>query len=98
MTKEIAPDTAEKLWLEYTSIRRVRAKENYFLYPAGIKKQIIVMYKDLFGVDIINTKSTTKKNPKTGKIDKIQIYSLNEKYYDHYKDVFMNTMEGGLEF
>ena len=98
MTKQISPESAEKLWLEYTSIRRVRAKENYFLYPAGIKKQIIVMYKDLFGVDIINTKSTTKKNTKTGKLDKIQIYSLNEKYYDHYKDVFMNTMEGGLEF
>ena len=88
MTKLLAPDTAEKLWLEYTSIRRVRAKENHFLYPAGVKKQIIVMYKDLFGIEIINTKKSTKKNVKTGKNDKVQTYSLDEKHYEQYHSIF----------
>mgnify|MGYP003643467016 CR=1 FL=1 len=90
MTKEIAPDIAHKLWLEYTSIRRVRTKENHFLYPAGVKKQIIVMYKDLFGVDIIDTKRTTKKNEKTGKLDKVVKYDLNEEYYYNMKKIFIN--------
>ena len=63
-------------------------KENHFLYPAGVKKQIIVMYKDLFGIEIINTKKSTKKNVKTGKNDKVLTYSLDEKHYEQYHSIF----------
>tara|TARA_R110000744_G_scaffold270733_1_gene383854 strand:+ start:264 stop:434 length:171 start_codon:yes stop_codon:yes gene_type:complete len=48
------------------------------------------MYKDLFGVDIIDTKRTTKKNEKTGKLDKVVKYDLNEEYYYNMKKIFIN--------
>jgi|DEB0MinimDraft_4_1074332.scaffolds.fasta_scaffold00095_19 hypothetical protein len=93
MTNELSPENAEKLWIEYTSIRRVRTKKNAFLDPAGVKKQIIVLYKDLFGVEIINTKRTTKKNEKTGKLDKKTLYSINSEYYEKMYKVYHNTLE-----
>ncbi len=93
MKEVMSEETADRLWEEYTSMRRIRSKGNAFLDPAGVKKNIIVMYKDLFGVDIINTKRTTKKNEKTGKLDKKTLYSMNTEYYEKMRKVYFNSCE-----
>ena len=97
MTEELSPENANKLWLEYTSIRRDRSKKNLFLEPVGVKKKIIVMYKDIFGVDVITTKKTTKKNVKTGKLDKKTLYSINSDYYEKMYKVYHNILEHEYE-
>jgi hypothetical protein len=93
MKEVMSEETADRLWEEYTSMRRIRSKGNAFLDPAGVKKNIIVMYKDLFGVDIINTKRTTKKNKDTGKLDKKTLYSMNTEYYEKMRKVYFNSCE-----
>ena len=97
MTEELSPENANKLWLEYTSIRRDRSKKNLFLEPVGVKKKIIVMYKDIFGVDVITTKKTTKKNVKTGKLDKKTLYNINSDYYEKMYKVYHNILEHEYE-
>ncbi len=79
MRKVIDPKEVEPLFKEYKNVfGRYRGKDNPFSYSKGVKRQIIKMYKDIFGKEIIETESTTKVNKKTGKTEKVYKYSISE--------------------